>query len=170
VANQVDRFEAAYIDGDKLLYQGYDVERSSDAADHQSFATIKKNGRFNRPGAKVSEGLRDSFLLQASLASVPNVYDCIKAFGQTDFTEDLKKFDVPTLIVHGDDDQVVPIAITALVSSKIVKGATVSPEHCGRSLRVCRRSAAAREKFGLAWRWSRLQNASARNSSARLEL
>ena len=80
---------------------------------------------FNRPGAKVSEGLRDSFLLQASLAGLPNVYYCIKAFGQTDFTEDLKKFDVPTLIMHGDDDQVVPIAITALVSSKIVKGATL---------------------------------------------
>ena len=80
---------------------------------------------FNRPGAKVCEGLRDSFLLQASLAGLPNVYYCIKAFGQTDFTEDLKKFDVPTLIMHGDDDQVVPIAITALVSSKIVKGATL---------------------------------------------
>ena len=80
---------------------------------------------FNRPGAKVSEGLRDSFLLQASLAGLPNVYYCIKAFGQTDFTEDLKKFDVPTLIMHGDDDQIVPIAITALVSSKIVKGATL---------------------------------------------
>jgi non-heme chloroperoxidase len=80
---------------------------------------------FNRPGAKVSEGLRDSFLLQAALAGFPNVYDCIKAFAQTDFTEDLQRFDVPTLIMHGDDDQVVPIAITALVSFKIVKGATL---------------------------------------------
>ena len=59
------------------------------------------------------------------LASLPATHDCIKAFAQTDFTEDLKKFDVPTLIMHGDDDQVVPIAITALVSSKIVKGATL---------------------------------------------
>ena len=59
------------------------------------------------------------------LTSLPATYECIKAFAQTDFTEDLKKFDVPTLIMHGDDDQVVPIAITALVSSKLVKGATL---------------------------------------------
>ena len=77
---------------------------------------------FNRPGAKVSEGLRDSFLLQASLAGFPNVYTFTQS---ADFTEDLKKFDVPTLIMHGDDDQIVPIAITALVSSKIVKGSTL---------------------------------------------
>lgn len=80
---------------------------------------------FNRPGAKVSQGLRDGFFLQAMLAGLPNVYDCIKAFAQTDCTEDLKKFDVPTLIMHGDDDQIVPIGITSLVSSKIVKGATL---------------------------------------------
>ena len=80
---------------------------------------------FNRPGAKVSQGTLDSFRLQAALGGLPNVYDCIKAFAETDFTEDLKKFDVPTLIMHGDDDQVVPIGITALVSSKIVKGATL---------------------------------------------
>ena len=80
---------------------------------------------FNRPGAKVSQGLRDSFFLQAALGGLPNIYDCIKAFAETDFTEDLKRFDVPTLIMHGDDDQIVPIAITALVSSKIVKGATL---------------------------------------------
>ena len=80
---------------------------------------------FNRPGAKVSQGLRDAFLLQAMLGSLPAAYDCIKAFAQTNFTEDLKKFDVPTLIMHGDDDQIVPIAITTLVSSKIVKGATL---------------------------------------------
>lgn len=59
------------------------------------------------------------------LASLPATYFCVKAFAQTDFTEDLKKFDVPTLIMHGEDDQVVPIGITALVSSKIVKGATL---------------------------------------------
>ena len=80
---------------------------------------------FNRPGAVVSEGLRDSFILQAAMAGLPNIYDCIKAFAQTDFTEDLKKFDVPTLIMHGDDDQIVPIGITAMVSSRIVKGATL---------------------------------------------
>src|SRR5215813_12306873 len=80
---------------------------------------------FNRPGAKVSQGLLDSFLFQSMLASLPATYECIKAFAQTDFTEDLKKFDVPTLIMHGDDDQVVPIGITALVSSKLVPGATL---------------------------------------------
>src|SRR5205807_5891430 len=78
---------------------------------------------FNRPGAKVSQGLRDSFWLQGMLAGHKAVYDCIKVFSETDFTEDLKKFDVPTLIVHGDDDQIVPIGASALLSSKIVKGA-----------------------------------------------
>ena len=80
---------------------------------------------FNRPGAKVSQGLRESFMLQAMLGGLPNIYQCIKAFAQTDFTEDLKRFDVPTLIMHGDDDQIVPIAISSLVSSKIVKDATL---------------------------------------------
>jgi len=78
---------------------------------------------FNRTGAKISQGLLDTFQAQARLCSLPAVYDCIKAFAETDFTEDLKKIDVPTLIMHGDDDQVVPIGITALVSSKLVKGA-----------------------------------------------
>jgi non-heme chloroperoxidase len=77
----------------------------------------------NRPGAKVSEGLRDSFWLQGMMAGHNACYDCIKAFSETDFTEDLKKFDVPTLILHGDDDQIVPIGSAALLSSKIVKGA-----------------------------------------------
>ena len=80
---------------------------------------------YNRPGAKVSQGILDSFRLQAMLGGLPNIYFCVKAFGETDFTEDLKRFDVPTLILHGDDDQVVPIGITALVSSKIVKDATL---------------------------------------------
>ena len=80
---------------------------------------------YNRPGAKVSQGILDSFRLQAMLGGLPNVYFCVKAFGETDFTEDLKRFDVPTLILHGDDDQVVPVGITALVSSKIVKDATL---------------------------------------------
>ena len=79
----------------------------------------------NRPGAKVSPGLRDSFWLQGMLAGHKGAYDCIKAFSETDFTEDLKKFDVPTLILHGDDDQIVPIGASALFSSKIVKGATL---------------------------------------------
>ena len=78
---------------------------------------------FNRQGAKVSQGLLDSFLSQAMQGSLPAIYECIKALSETDFTEDLKKFDVPTLIMHGDDDQVVPIAISSLVSAKLVKGA-----------------------------------------------
>jgi non-heme chloroperoxidase len=79
----------------------------------------------NRPGAKVSQGLRDSFWLQGMLAGHKAVIDCIKAFSETDFTEDLKKFDVPTLILHGDDDQIVPIGASAHLSSKMVKGATL---------------------------------------------
>jgi non-heme chloroperoxidase len=76
----------------------------------------------NRPGNKVSQGLRDSFWLQGMIAGFNAVFDCIKAFSETDFTEDLKKFDVPTLIIHGDDDQIVPIGAAAMLSSKIVKG------------------------------------------------
>jgi non-heme chloroperoxidase len=79
----------------------------------------------NRPGAKVSQGLRDSFWLQGMMAGFKGAYDCIKAFSETDLTEDLKKFDVPTLILHGDEDQIVPIVASALLSSKIVKGAVL---------------------------------------------
>ena len=78
---------------------------------------------YNRPGAKISEGVRESFWLQGMMAGHKAVFDCIKAFSETDLTEDLKKFDVPTLILHGDDDQIVPIGASALLSSKIVKGA-----------------------------------------------
>jgi non-heme chloroperoxidase len=79
----------------------------------------------NRPGAKVSQGLRDSFWLQGMQAGHKSVIDCIKAFSETDLTEDLKKFDVPTLIMHGDDDQIVPIGASALLSSKLVRGSTL---------------------------------------------
>ena len=78
---------------------------------------------FNRAGAKVSEGLRDSFLLQSLLCGIKAEYDCVKAFSETDFTEDLKKMDVPTLFLHGDDDQIVPIADSSVLAVKIVKGA-----------------------------------------------
>lgn len=77
----------------------------------------------NRPDAKVSQGLRDSFWLQGMAAGFNAVFDCIKAFSETDFTEDLKKFDVPTLIIHGDDDQIVPIGASAERSAKLIKGA-----------------------------------------------
>jgi len=80
---------------------------------------------YNRAGAKISEGVRESFFQQGMLCGFPGAYFCIKAFSETDLTEDLKKFDVPTLIIHGDDDQIVPIADSALLSSKIVKGATL---------------------------------------------
>src|SRR5882724_8150648 len=77
----------------------------------------------NRPGAKVSQGLRDSFWLQGMQAGFKGVIDCIKAFSETDFTEDLKKFDVPTLFLHGDDDQIVPMGASALLSAKLIKNA-----------------------------------------------
>jgi non-heme chloroperoxidase len=80
---------------------------------------------YNRPGAKVSEGVRESFWLQGMMAGMPASYFCIKAFSETDQTEDLKKFDKPTLILHGDDDQIVPIGASAMLSSKLVKGATL---------------------------------------------
>jgi non-heme chloroperoxidase len=79
----------------------------------------------NRPGSKVSQGLRDTFWLQGMWAGFKGVVDCIKAFSETDFTEDLKRIDVPTLILHGDDDQIVPIGASALLSSKIVPRATL---------------------------------------------
>jgi non-heme chloroperoxidase len=78
---------------------------------------------YNRPGAKVSDGVRNSFWLQSMMAGFPAAYLCIKAFSETDQTEDLKKFDVPTLIIQGDDDQIVPIQASGMLSSKLVKGA-----------------------------------------------
>ena len=80
---------------------------------------------YNRPGAKISEGVRESFWLQSMMAGFPAAYFCIKAFSETDLTEDLKKIDVPTLILHGDDDQIVPIGASGQLSSKIAKGATL---------------------------------------------
>jgi non-heme chloroperoxidase len=79
----------------------------------------------NRPGSDVSQGARDAFWFQSEQAGLKNAYECIKAFSETDLTEDLKRFDVPTLIVHGDDDQIVPIVASALISSKIVEDATL---------------------------------------------
>ncbi|MDB5364068.1 MAG: alpha/beta hydrolase fold protein [Rhodospirillales bacterium] len=78
---------------------------------------------FNRPGAKVSEGIRDGFWLQSMQGGFKSLYDCIKAFSETNFTEDLQKIDVPTLIIHGDDDQIVPFADSGALSAKLVKGA-----------------------------------------------
>ena len=77
----------------------------------------------NRPDATVSQGLRDTFWLQGMQAGFKGVFNCIKAFSETDFTEDLKRFDVQTLIMHGDDDQIVPIGASALLSVKLIKNA-----------------------------------------------
>lgn len=80
---------------------------------------------FNRPGAKVSQGVIDAFWLQGMLGSLKGQLDCIKQFSETDFTADLKKIDVPTLVLHGDDDQIVPIADSALLAAKLVKNSTL---------------------------------------------
>jgi len=108
-----------------LPIEVFDQLRTSVQADRAQFfeeLSLPFYG-FNRPGAKVSEGLRESFWLQSMLCGFKAAYDCIKAFSETDFTEDLRKFDVPTLILHGDDDQIVPIGAAAMLSSKLVKGA-----------------------------------------------
>jgi non-heme chloroperoxidase len=103
----------------------FDQLRSSVVADRSQFwkELSLPFYSYNRPGAKVSQGVIDSFWLQSMMAGFPASYFCIKAFSETDTTEDLKKFDVPTLILHGDDDQIVPIQSAALLSSKIVKNA-----------------------------------------------
>jgi non-heme chloroperoxidase len=80
---------------------------------------------YNKPGAKVSEGVRDSFVMQSLMCGMPGSYFCIKAFSETDMTEDLKKFDVPTLIMHGDADQIVPYQDAGVLSAQIVKGSTL---------------------------------------------
>lgn len=80
---------------------------------------------YNRPVTKISDGVRQSFWLQGMMAGFPAAYFCIKAFSETDLTEDLKAFDVPTLVLHGDDDQIVPIGASALLSSKLIRNATL---------------------------------------------
>ena len=105
----------------------FDKLRASVLADRSTFwrdLSLPFYG-YNRPGAKISEGVRESFWLQSMMAGFPASYFCIKAFSETDLTEDLKRFDVPTLILHGDDDQIVPIKASALLSSKIVKDAVL---------------------------------------------
>ena len=111
-----------------LPMEKFDAIRQGSNADRSQFYKDLASGPFfgaNRPGSKVSQGMIDSFWLQGMQAGHQNTFDCIKAFSETDFTEDLKKFDVPTLIVHGDDDQIVPIGAAALRSSKLVKNATL---------------------------------------------
>ena len=105
----------------------FDQIRAGVLADRSKFfmdLTLPFYG-YNRPSAKVSDGVRQQVWLQGMMAGMPASYFCIKAFSETDQTEDLKKFDVPTLILHGDDDQIVPIANAGLLSAKLVKGATL---------------------------------------------
>ena len=78
---------------------------------------------YNRPGADIKQGVRDNWWRQAMMGGIKAQYDCIKAFSETDFTEDLKKFDVPTLVLHGEDDQVVPVKNSAMKSAQLIKGA-----------------------------------------------
>ncbi len=108
-----------------LPIEVFDQLRASVLADRSQFFEDLSAPFYgaNRPGAKVSQGLRDSFWMQGMQAGFKGAFDCIKAFSETDLTEDLERFDVPTLILHGDDDQIVPIGAAALRSSKIVKGA-----------------------------------------------
>src|SRR5664279_5686070 len=111
-----------------LPMKAFDKIRLGCTSDRSQFYKDLAGGPFfgaNRPGANVSQGMIDSFWLQGMQAGHKNTLDCIKAFSETDFTEDLKKFDVPTLIIHGDDDQVVPIGAAGLSSSKLVKNATL---------------------------------------------
>jgi len=113
---------------DGALIEVFDKIRLGSIADRSQLYKDLASGPFfgaNRPGAKVSQGMIDSFWLQGMQAGHKNTFDCIKAFSETDFTEDLKKFNVPTLIVHGDDDQIVPIGAAGLASSKLVKNSTL---------------------------------------------
>jgi non-heme chloroperoxidase len=111
-----------------LPMEKFDEIRNGTSADRSQLYKDIAGGPFfgaNRPGAKVSQGMIDSFWLQGMRAGHKSTFDCIKAFSETDFTEDLKKFDVPTLIVHGDDDQIVPIGAAALQSAKLISNATL---------------------------------------------
>src|SRR5207245_9164044 len=102
----------------------FDGFRAALLADRAGFFRNVPSGPFygfNRPGAKVSQGIIDNWWRQGMMCGIKAAYDCIKAFSETDFTEDLKKIDLPTLIMHGDDDQIVPIAASAMLSSKLVR-------------------------------------------------
>jgi non-heme chloroperoxidase len=110
-----------------LPISAFDALREALAANRPQFyrdITLPFYG-YNRPGAKISEGIREHWWLQGMLGGVKAHYDCIKAFSETDFTEDLKKIDIPVLVMHGDDDQIVPIAAAGLMSAKILKKATL---------------------------------------------
>jgi len=111
-------------EGLPIVFDGLRAQLLANRSDFYRDTTLPFYG-YNRPGAKISEGIREHWWLQGMLGGVKPHYDCIKAFSETDFTEDLKKFDVPTLILHGDDDQIVPIGGAGLMSAKVVKNATL---------------------------------------------
>lgn len=107
-----------------LPMEVFDGFRAAYREDRSQFFLNVASGpffNFNRPGAKVSQGMIQSWWMQGMMTGFKNAYDCIKAFSETDFTEDLKKIDVPTLILHGDDDQVVPIDASAKLATKLIK-------------------------------------------------
>ena len=108
--------------------EAFDGIRAGVAGDRSQFYKDLSAPFFgaNRPDSTVSQGVRDMFWLWSMQVGLKAAYDCVKVFSETDLTEDLKKFDVPTLIIHGDDDQIVPIGPSALLSSKLVKGATLT--------------------------------------------
>jgi non-heme chloroperoxidase len=112
---------------DGLPIDVFDGIRKNVAADRSQFFKDLPTPFFgaNRPGASMSEGTRDSFWLQGMMGGLKNEYDCIRAFSETDFTDDLKRFDVPTLILHGDDDQIVPIGASAYRTVDLVRGAVL---------------------------------------------
>lgn len=110
-----------------LAMDVFDGIRAGVAADRSQFfkdLTLPFYGA-NRSGTKVSQGVRDAFWLKGMQGGLKNELDCVKAFSETDFTEDLERFDIPTLIIHGDDDQIVPIGASALASLKLIKNATL---------------------------------------------
>ncbi len=110
-----------------LPMSAFDQIRAAVLADRSQFwmdLSMQFYG-YNRPGANVSKGVRDEFWREGMMCSLPAAYFCIKAFSETDFNDDLKKIDVPTLILHGDDDQIVPFADSGMLSSKIIKNATL---------------------------------------------
>jgi non-heme chloroperoxidase len=110
-----------------LPIEAFDAIRAGVAGDRSQFFKDLSAPFFgaNRPANRATQGMRDAFWLNGMLCGAKGALDCIKAFSETDFTEDLKKFDVPTLVLHGDDDQIVPIGASAHLSSKLVKGATL---------------------------------------------
>jgi non-heme chloroperoxidase len=107
--------------------EAFDGQRAALLADRSQFYKEISAPFYgaNRPGSRVSQGTQDMFWLWSMQVGLKGAFDCIKAFSETDFTEDLKRFDIPTLIIHGEDDQFVPIADTAMLSSKIIKNATL---------------------------------------------